>query len=155
MDAFYSSSFSLGSVSTSGDLAALTAGPNRSLELQGASVTSNGIDISDQVAIGIQLAQGQVSGRTAAPDVVPHENGTTDAVVSAYGLSGGYSSSKLAGTIGMEGVSLMGGWRWQPTPEQYISLRSGSTTESAILRMFSSPDQTHELIVNLTWRETK
>lgn len=157
MRGVYTAAYRIATVTTGKTLIYLTVASNKVVEILSASVTNESNETNEQLLCGLQRVSslGTPTATTVTPK--PHETGdqaassTVKANVTASeptypAISQG---ADIPGAFGLEGFSSLGGWYYDPTPEERLIVPGGETLGLRLVNTASSLD----LVVRLTFRE--
>lgn len=157
MRGVYTAAFRASGVSGARTLMYITAPSGKVVEILSASVTNETNETNEQLVAGLQrvTSLGSPTGTTVTPK--PHENGdqasgcTVKANITASEPT--YPSvtynADIPGAFGLEGFSSLGGWYFDPTPEERPTIGGAETMG---LRLMNSPTSL-ELAIRWTYRE--
>jgi hypothetical protein len=135
----------------------LTAPTNKVVEILSASLTNESAETNEQMLCGFQRVTtlGTPTATTVTPK--PHENGdqasssTVKANVTAseptYPAIG--QGADIPGAFGLEGFSSLGGWFFDPVPEERPNVAGGDTWGLRLVNNVTAAD----LVLRLTYRE--
>jgi len=128
----------------------ITAPATKVIEILSASLTNESNETNEQVECCLQRVN--VLGAPTKTDVTPakHENGDQAATATCAGNVTASEPSYVADTeIGREGFPSLGGWRFDPVPEERMYIPPSGTVG---LRVLNSPTA-FDAIAKLTFRE--
>jgi len=157
MRGVYTAAFRISGLSAAKTLMYLTAPSNKVVELLSASVTNETNETNEQLLCGFQRVSSLGTPTATSITPKPHENGdqaagsTLKANVTAseptYPAVG--QDADIPGAFGLEGFASLGGWFFDPTPEERPIIAGGDTWG---LRMVSTPTS-FDAVIKLTFRE--
>lgn len=157
MRGVYTAAYRIAGVSAAKTLMYLTVPSNKVVEILSVSVTNESNETNEQLLVGLQRVTtlGTPTATTITPK--PHETGdqaagsTVKANVTASeptypAIAAG---ADIPGAFGLEGASSLGGWYFDPTPEERPIVPGGETVG---LRLVNAPTSL-DLVVRWTFRE--
>lgn len=157
MRGVYTAAYRISGVTTGKTLMYITAPSNKVIEILSASVTNESNETNEQFLCGLQRVTALGTPTATTVTSKPHETGdqaassTVKANVTGSeptypAISGG---ADIPGAFGLEGASSLGGWYFDPTPEERLIVPGGETLGLRSVNTITSTD----LVVRLTFRE--
>jgi hypothetical protein len=150
MRGVYSASIKISSVTAAKTLLYVTAPADKVVEILSASVTNASNETNEQVECTLQRVTtlGTPTGTAVTP--AKHEAGDQAAGSTVVGNVTASEPSYTANTqIGYEGAGTLGGWYFDPTPEERPIVGGQATVG---LRLLTSPSSV-DLIATVRFRE--
>lgn len=153
----YSAAYRISGVTAAKTLMYLTAPSTAVVEILSASVTNESNETNEQIACALQriTSLGTPTATTVTPadheNLSPSASSTVKANVTAseptYGAVA--QNADIVGAFGLEGASSLGGWDFNPMPEERVIVAPSASIGLRLLNAITSAD----LVVRLTFRE--
>jgi hypothetical protein len=150
MRGVYTAPYKISSVSAAKTLMYLTAPSGKVVEILSASVTNASNETNEQMECVLQRITSLGTPTATAVTPVKHEAGDQ---ASGSTVAGNVTASEPTYTsdteLGRQGFASLGGWWFQPTPEERPTVANGA---SIGLRLLTAPTS-WDLVVSITFRE--
>jgi len=150
MRGVYEACYSAPSVNTARTLMYITAPSGAIVEVLSASVTNVDNDTNEQLECSIQKVS--TLGSPTATSITPtrlESGGPTAGSTVAANITASEPSYATGVEVNREGWPSLGGWRYQPVPEERLHIGAGQTWG---IRMLSTP-VSHTSNVKVVFRE--
>lgn len=151
MKGVYTAKIRISAVTTAKTLIYITTPSNKVIEILSASITNESNETNEQLIATFQTISslGSPTGTSLTPS--KHEPGDQSATVTAVGNVTANEPTYSSNTeIGIEGFSSLGGWYFDPIPEERPIVAPSS---SLGLRLLNAPASSVDLVVKVTFRE--
>lgn len=152
MRGVYTASYRITALTAARTLLYLTAPARRVVEILSASVTNESNETNEQLLCTLQSISGYPLGAPSGTSVTPsaHEPGDQASTVVAFAnISGNEPTYSTNTEIGREGFSSLGGYYFDPLPEERPVVPA---TGALGLRMINAPTS-FDAVVKVTFRE--
>lgn len=150
MRGVYTASIECAGVTAAKTLLYVTAPANKVLEILGASITNYDNDTNEQAEATLQVVGTLGTPTGTSVTAAKHEPGDQAAGSTVVGNVTGSEPTYSSNTqIGREGFATVGGYRFQPVPEERMIVQGGSTVGLRLLTAISST----ALVASVTFRE--
>jgi hypothetical protein len=150
MQGVYTAGIKISSLSAAKTLMYLTAPSTKAVEILGASVTNASNESNEQCEI--YLKKIGTLGTPTATTLTPSEHEQSSPAAGST-VKGNVTASEPSYTsnteLGWQGFSSLGGWFYQPTPEERLTIAASDTWG---IYLVNSPTA-FDAIVTLTFRE--
>lgn len=157
MRGVYTAAYRIAGVTTAKTLMFLTAASGKLVDILSASVTNESNEGNEQILCCLQKVTS--IGTPTATTITPGKHEPSDqaaaSVVKAnvtgseptYGANG--QGADIIDAFGQEGVSSLGGWFFNPIPEERVTIGSAATFGLRLVNAITSAD----LVIRLTFQE--
>lgn len=157
MQGVYSAAYRISGNTAAKTLMYLTAPATGVVEILSASVTNESNETNEQIACALQRITNL--GNPTATTVTPADHESLSAAASStvkanvtaseptYGAIS--QGADIVGAFGLEGAASLGGWYFDPTPEERVLVPPSGSLGLRLLNAITSAD----LVVRLTFRE--
>lgn len=157
MRGVYSCAYRIAGVTAARTLLYLTAPSTKVVEILSASVTNESNETNEQILCGLQRIT--TLGTPTATTITPGKHETGDQAASSVVKANVTASeptypavaqgADIPMAIGLEGCSSLGGWFFQPVPEERPIVTAGDSWGLRLVNAITSAD----LVIRLTMRE--
>lgn len=157
MRGVYTAAYRIATVTTGKTLMYITASSSILVEILSASVTNESNETNEQILCAFQRPSslGTPTATTVTPK--PHEVGGASAgstvkanvTASEPTYPAIAQGADIPGAFGMEGVASLGGWFYNPVPEERVYIEPSGTLGLRLVNTITSAD----LVVRITFRE--
>lgn len=157
MQGVYTAAYRITGVTAAKTLMYLTAAATNIAEILSASVTNESNETNEQLACVLQRITTLGTPTATTVTAADHESlsaasasvvkGNVTASEPTYGAIA--AGADIVGAFGLEGASSLGGWFFDPTPEERVIVPPSGSIGIRILETITSAN----LIVRLTFRE--
>lgn len=151
MRGVYEAQIQVSAVTTGKTLVYITAPATAAIEILSASVTAVGTNVTNQnMECALQRVSALGTPTGTALTASKTENGDQASAATAVGNVTASEPTYTANTqVGKEGAASLGGWRYQPVPEERMLIPPSGTVGLRELTTLTSTD----LDVRIVWRE--
>lgn len=153
MRGVYTASIKTGALTAARTLIYLVPPSNKAVEILSAEVTNADNETNEQVEFTLQRISSLGTPTATAITPSPHEQGDQAASSTVAGNVTASEPTYSSVEFGRAGASSLGGWRFDPTPEERPTVAGASTTGIG-LRLLTAPTAPGiSFVARITFRE--